>query len=636
MAFFFMLIFLLMITFGGIAIDVMRFETRRVAMQQTLDRAALAAASLTQKRTPQQVVDDYFAKANLGEGLFMVDFEAPKVTAIADAGLRRVTASAKVTSTNFFMGIFSPLDTLEAPSITEAAEGVEQIEVIMVLDITGSMGSSAGNGKTKIQALRDAASSFVTVVKAKDKKNGISIGVVPYAAQVNVPADLRAQFAVQNLSHWGGVANVGVPDINCLEFPISSYSETAFPTTTPIRMAAVADANSTSTNTTNYEAPLAPVASSRACTTNAETASTTWNDADVNKVLLPTKDPQKVIDKVSRLTAQGNTYSVVGMRWGTALMDEAARPIYANLLSGEAGMAERPADNNSVQTRKIIILMTDGDHVTNNYILDAFKTGPSPIWRGSDGNYAIRYTSGGQALTGGTRPSTCSGFPIAATREYFVPHLKDNAESPRVNVTDIEGFATSAPVAAACDPNAWFANPTWPQTVADGGDANDERDVVTVPDGPDADSLPDVVMVTATQLDWSEVWANLRVSWVARQLYMRSGVSGTGNYNTIMNQFRATYLSSTANMDSLLQTNCAIARKDPADPVATAPIGKGGGIEIYGIAFGATISANGQKQISDCSSEPEENYYFFASDGDKLMAAFDAIAADIAELRLTQ
>ena len=57
--------------------------------------------------------------------------------------------------------------------------------------------------------------------------------------------------------------------------------------------------------------------------------------------------------------------------------------------------------------------------------------------------------------------------------------------------------------------------------------------------------------IIATQLDWSEVWRYLRVSWVARQLYMRSGVTGTTNYSTIMNQFRTTYLSSTANMDSL-------------------------------------------------------------------------------------
>jgi Flp pilus assembly protein TadG len=629
MAFFFLLMFLLMITFGGIAIDVMRFETRRVAMQQTLDRAALAAASLTQERSPQDVVNDYYAKAKLGEGLYMVDFEAPVVTSVADESLRRVTASAKVTSTNFFMGIFMPYDTLEGPTGTEAAQGVSQIEVIMVLDITGSMGGSAGDGKTKIQALRDYASEFVDIVKANDKTDGVSIGVVPYAAQVNVPEELRLQFNAQNVSSWDGIANKGVyvpggvqSDINCLEFPTSSFSSTGFDLATPIRMAAVADSNSSSTTTTNYEAPLAPVTTSRACTTNVESAATSWFDADVNKVLLPTKNPELVKQKIQRLTAQGNTYIAVGMRWGTALIDEAARPIYTNLLSGEPAMAGRPADNASIQTRKIIILMTDGDHVTNNHIVDAYKTGPSPIWRGTDGNFAIYFTSGGQALTGGTRPSTCSDFPIASTRQYFVPHLKDNAESPRVNVTDIEGYATSTPVAGACDPNAWFENPTWPSTVADGADADDERDLVTGPDGPDADSLPDPVMITATQLDWSEVWRYVRVSWVARQLYMRSGVSGTGTYSTIMNQFRTTYLSSTTNMNTLLQTNCTAART--------------AGIEIYGIAFGSTVSTIGQAQINGCSSEPKDNYYFYAKDGDKLRAAFKAIATDISELRLTQ
>jgi Flp pilus assembly protein TadG len=630
MAFFFLMMFVLMITFGGIAIDVMRFETRRVAMQQTLDRAALAAASLTQERTPQEVVDDYFAKADLQGNLEKVVFEAPTVTAVTDAGLRRVTASAKVTSANFFMSIFSPNDFLEGPSVTEAAQGVSQIEVMLVLDITGSMGSPAvaGQPKTKIQSLREAASDFVTIVKNNDTKDGVSIGVVPYAAQVNIPENLRDQFTIQHLSSWDGIANAGVPEINCMEIPTSTYTATGVSLTSPISMAAVADSNSASTTTTNYEAPLGPIATSRACTVNAETATTTWKDADVNEVLLPTKDPDPVKTKVSRLTAQGNTYIAVGMRWGTALLDEAARPIYTDLLAtAEPGMAGRPADNDSIQTRKIIILMTDGEHVTNNHIFDSFKSGPSPIWKGTDGNYAIRYAPGGPALTGGTRPTTCSGFPIPATanRYFFVPHLKDNAESPRVNVTDVEGFATSAPVAGACDPNAWFANPTWPATVPDNtylpADTNDERDVVTVPDGTDADTLPDVVMVTATQLDWSEVWRFVRVSWVARQLYMRSGVSGgTNNYNTIMNQFRGTYLSSVANMNTLLQTNCTAA--------------KAAGIEIYGIAFAAPL--NGQTQINNCSSSPKENYYFNAVDGDKLLAAFKAIATDISELRLTQ
>lgn len=560
MAFFVMFMFLLMIMFGGIAVDVMRFETRRVAMQQTLDRAALAAASLTQTRTPQQVVEDWFLKAGLEEELAMVDFGAPTVNSVADAGLRRVTVTADVRSYNFFMTIFSNNDYLESLTTTEAAQGVSQIEVIMVLDITGSMGEQLGDGRTKIQALRTAAQDFVTIVKNNDKKNGVSIGVVPYAAQVNIPANLRQQFTVSHLSAWDGVANQGVPNINCFEFPTAGFNATGVSLTTAIPMAAVADANSGTTTDGTYVGPQAPNAGSRACTTNAETGSTPWVDAEVNQVMLPTKNGDAVKTKINRLTAAGNTYIAVGMRWGTALIDEMARPIYTNI--GDASVQGRPDNNNSIQTRKIIILMTDGEHVTNNHIRDAFKSGPSPIWRGADGRFAILYTTGGTGLTGGTRP-TCAG-----ANTYFIPHLQSGS---------------------SCVAAAWTSSPSWTGSGA------------------------------VRQLDWSEVWRFVRVSWVAQQLYQRSNVSGA-TYSAAMSQFRTTYLTNVANMNSLLQLNCKAARD--------------AGIEIYGIAFAAPT--NGQTQINNCSSSPKENYYFNATDGDKLLAAFRAIATDISELRLTQ
>jgi Flp pilus assembly protein TadG len=623
MALFIIFMFLMMITFGGIAVDVMRFETRRVAMQQTLDRAALAAASLTQTRTPQSVVDDWFAKAGLGDSLYMVDFEDPSVAAIADAGLRRVTVSASVTSKNYFMGIFSPTDYLSAPTVTEAAQGVSQIEVMLVLDITGSMSNSIGGGKTKVQALREAADNFVNIVKSNDTKNGVSIGIVPYAAQVNIPAALRAQFNATNISTWNGVANAGVPYINCFEMPTSDYDETALSLTDPIRMAAVADTNSATTTSNVFLSPadFGPVDRTRICTTKPDDAGTALDEREDNHLMLPTKDGTAVRGRIARLTADGNTSIALGMRWGVAMLDEEARPIYTAI--GDASVQGRPADNDSTQTRKIIILMTDGEHVSNNHIKDAYKTGPSPIWRGTDGNFAIRFTNGGPARTNGTRPTNCSGWPIDTNlRQFFVPHLKDDSEKLRVNALELEGRGTGTLTTltnTTCDPNSWLAAPTWPLTHPTDRDADGERIIITGPDGPDADTLPDPIMVTATQLDWSEVWRYVRVSWVVRQLYMRSAVNGTGNYNTMMDEFRQTYLS-VSNMNSLLQQNCAAARD--------------AGIEIYGIAFAAP--ANGQSQINGCSSSPKDNYYFNATDNDKLMAAFNAIAVDISELRLTQ
>ena len=618
--------FLAMILFGGIAVDVMRFETRRVTMQQTMDRAALAAASLTQTRTPQVIAEEWFEKSGLTAEFATVDFGAPVVTTMNDAGQRRVTMSASVRSDNFFMGLYSDRDYLQGPASTSAAQGVSQIEVMLVLDITGSMGETLGDGRTKIQGLRAAATDFVNIVKTNDRRDGVSIGMVPYAAQVNIPAALRAQFTnVLNISSWDGVANAGVPNINCFEIPTVTYNSTGLSTFNPIRMAAVADANSGTTTSNSFQAPagFAPVATSRACTNEA-------GQPTANHVVLPTKIAANLTPRIAALNAQGNTNIALGMRWGTALLDETARPIYTALIT-EPGMEGRPDNNDELnddtKTRKIIILMTDGSHVTNTHVRDDYKSGPSPIWRGTDGNYAIRFWSGGTDLNDNARPTDCMGWniPTSANREYFLPHMKDTTEQERGTATAAnEGLGTGTVRTLAntgtyrCDPNSWIASGPggvvrWPQTVADGPDANDERDVVL-------NALGQPVMITATQLDWSEVWRYLRVSWVARQLYMRSGVTGTDNYDTVMNLMRATYLSSNTNMNNLLQQNCAAART--------------AGIEIYGIAFAAP--AAGQAQINGCSSEPKETYYFNATNNAGLMTAFQKIATDISDLRLTQ
>ena len=122
---------------------------------------------------------------------------------------------------------------------------------------------------------------------------------------------------------------------------------------------------------------------------------------------------------------------------------------------------------------------------------------------------------------------------------------------------------------------------------------------------------------TAVQLDWSEVWRYLSISYVTRQLYGRSntGISNT----TLMDMFRTTYIP-VATLNAILASNCAAA--------------KTAGIEIYGIAFAAP--ANGQSVINNCASAPKTNYYFNSTNGTALDAAFQQIATNISELRLTQ
>jgi Flp pilus assembly protein TadG len=60
-----LIFFVLMLMIGGLAVDFMRFEYTRTRLQNTLDRATLAAASLDQQLDPTLVVKDYLLKANM-------------------------------------------------------------------------------------------------------------------------------------------------------------------------------------------------------------------------------------------------------------------------------------------------------------------------------------------------------------------------------------------------------------------------------------------------------------------------------------------------------------------------------------------------------------------------------------------
>ena len=57
--------FLCMLILAGVALDVMHTEERRTRLQNTLDRAVLAAADLNQTLAPKDVVKDYFTKSGL-------------------------------------------------------------------------------------------------------------------------------------------------------------------------------------------------------------------------------------------------------------------------------------------------------------------------------------------------------------------------------------------------------------------------------------------------------------------------------------------------------------------------------------------------------------------------------------------
>jgi Flp pilus assembly protein TadG len=154
----------------GIGISVQWAEMRRAQMQNLLDGAVLAATDLDQLRDPKIVVEDYFTRADMAEML-------KETTVSSGINFRTVGARAESEMQTFFM-VTPESWTIAAAS--EANETVENIEISMVLDISGSM-----RFDDRITPLREAAKDFVDLVLMGDKVDGTTVSIVPYAGAVN-------------------------------------------------------------------------------------------------------------------------------------------------------------------------------------------------------------------------------------------------------------------------------------------------------------------------------------------------------------------------------------------------------------------------------------------------------------------
>jgi hypothetical protein len=385
----------------------MRFETQRTQLQSTLDRAILAAASLSQPYDPEGVVRDYFSIAGL---------EGYRLDVRVDEGLnfRRVHAYAELEVRSLFMQLFG-IRVMSTPAIGAAEERLRNIEVSMVLDISGSMGDN-----NRMVNMRPAAREFVTEVLGANEnineENLVSVSIVPYNGMVNSGALIGSVFAFDNVHNAS----------NCPRFLPSDYNSTAIDPTVPIRRIAHWDRDNEGDD---------ELFSRAYCPTDQRGAILPWS---ANEAALHTA--------INNLSTGGWTAIDVGMRWAVALLDPAAAPAVDGLIASghvHPDFSERPApyrdgDPTTLlddETVKVIVLMTDGAN-TNQYDLrDAYRTGYAPIFRRtSDGRYSVWWADRNQFWipTGNPRDpaGTWSSTPLGGFAAYGMTAASFAANGP--------------------------------------------------------------------------------------------------------------------------------------------------------------------------------------------------------------
>ena len=178
---------------AGMSLDYSQAYLVKQRLGQALDAAALAAvASSTDEAEITQRVLDFF-DANYPEEKLGFTFD-PSVQIVGEEVI--VTGNAYYDT--MFLAVLG-IDKINVSAKTTVLREVQGIEVVLVMDNTGSMASYDNIG-----ALRTAASNFVYIMYGIDTAAGaaadpsaldsmatreteyIKIGLVPYAATVNV------------------------------------------------------------------------------------------------------------------------------------------------------------------------------------------------------------------------------------------------------------------------------------------------------------------------------------------------------------------------------------------------------------------------------------------------------------------
>ncbi|WP_171212145.1 TadE/TadG family type IV pilus assembly protein [Ruegeria sp. HKCCA5426] len=348
-----------MMVFIGLAMELALTEDIRVKLQNTSDSASLASADLEQVLEPEDVVNDFFAKAGLGDNL-------RNVTVVNTATERTVA----VESDAFVPALLTRLagrNGWDVPVVGAATESRRDLEIAVALDNSGSMswapGSTSGPAAnpSRMDLLIPAAEAFVDAVQPKPGQPGTTtISLVPFATQVSVGEDLLNNFTVSaehSTSH-------------CVTFnSTADYTTTAVPTNTLLNRTAHHDPSSTGWNLSTYNT-VCPTDSAR------------------RDIVAWSEDPDVLKTRIRAMQPYGYTSIEMAAKWGAAMLDPTMRPVLSSLsgmtgyehLSGPAGRG-MPYDFDNPDAIKYLIVMSDGANTLNFDIRPPYHEGNSPLFR---------------------------------------------------------------------------------------------------------------------------------------------------------------------------------------------------------------------------------------------------------------
>jgi hypothetical protein len=298
---------------------------------------------------------------------------------------RRVNAYAELEMNTLFMHMFG-IRVLTSPAEGAAEEIIPNVEVSLVLDVSGSMRFTDSDGMPQIDRLRPAARSFVTRVLEDERAASTTISIVPYAGQVNPGAamfDLMGGSRAYIDYTSGGDTVTELrdhPRSSCVEFDSTDFTRWAIP----------------------QGESFAQVPHFMNWAIDNPTMDWGWCPLEGN---VSASEPSSAIQYLSnnddrlngfldRMRLHDGTGTHYGMLWGLWLLHPASNWAIQGLADQgivHSDFEDRPAPFNDPQTLKVIVLMTDGN-ITDQFRPRFTDRTEAPINATTESNIFFNHT----------------------------------------------------------------------------------------------------------------------------------------------------------------------------------------------------------------------------------------------------
>jgi Flp pilus assembly protein TadG len=338
------IVLLVIIVAAGAGIDFGRAINQRQALSRGLDAAMLAVARELSVRNMSAAeiktfldsnYEAYFGANAEGSGIpgAKIVIDEPRI----DTDARRIEVSARSQVPTYFVHLagFGPKQL----NVSVDAEAVypKSVEATLVLDVTGSMGGS------KIQALRNAATTFVNTLVPPDAvatNEKVRIAVVPYASGVNI-GTARATLATKgaNASRTSYSGCVTERD-GAQAYTDASYVTASVgpgPQQASYRRGYYRHSSGDIRDSAAYVCP------------SVELVPLTLDPGSATK-------PGTPLHTIANLPASGNTAGQTGVAWGWYTLSSSWSALWP--------ASSKPASYTDERVLKYMLLMTDGEFNT--------------------------------------------------------------------------------------------------------------------------------------------------------------------------------------------------------------------------------------------------------------------------------